>query len=151
MKVQLTSENHMRWYLATITMVVTIEGQLEKVIHKNLHLIQAGSDDSAYNKAVELGNDSETSYLNSKDQLVDLSFHGLDELEETTELDIYDGVELRFEEFEDVSSEQLNDYISHKTELSVFSSNKRNAGDSNADYGSKEVRDYVNKTLNHEK
>jgi hypothetical protein len=147
MKVQLGSEGKERWYLASIIMVITIEGESKNVVHKNLHLIQAESDDIAYAKAIKLGNDSETSYLNSNDQLVDMSFYGLAELEETIELDIYDGVELTFDEFDDLSISELEGFVPLKKELSVFSLRASVSEKNELDYGSKEVRDMVERSI----
>ena len=147
MKVQLGSEGKERWYLASIIMVITIEGESKNVVHKNLHLIQAESDDIAYAKAIKLGNDSETSYLNSNDQLVDMSFYGLAELEETIELDIYDGVELTFDEFDDLSLSELEGFVPLKKELSVFSLRASVSEKNELDYGSKEVRDMVERSI----
>ena len=145
MKEKLKSESQSRWYLTTILMVLTIENVQRKIVHKNLHLIQAESDDVAYDKAIKLGNDSETSYLNSKNQSVNISFYGLAELEETTEFDIYDGVELRFDEFENLSSAELKSFVPLKKDLSVFSFRKSILKENQLDYGSKEVRKLVRK------
>jgi len=142
MKVQLSDDGVFQWYLATIVMLITVEGEQKNVVHKNLHLIQAESDEVAYDKALKLGDDSETSYVNSKDQLVNISFYGLAELEETIELDIYDGVELKFDELEDVNPSQLTTLVSLKKDLSLFL-DKGPVDESALDYGSKEVRDMV--------
>ena len=147
MKVQLNSDESVKWYLATIVMVITIESVSKNIVHKNLHLIQSESDQAAYDKAINLGTESETSYLNSKDQLVNISFHGLAELEETIELDIYDGVELTFDEFEDVSPSKLEEIVPSKKELSVFLTKTPTIKESELDYGSKEIRAMVEKCV----
>lgn len=143
MKVQLNSEGCGKWYLATIVMIITIENERKNVVHKNLHLIQAESGEAAYDKALALGNDSETSHLNSKDQLVNISFYGLAELEETVELDIYDGMELTFNEFEDVSSNELKKFVPFKKDLSIFFTKSSTVKENELDYGSKEIRTMV--------
>ena len=145
MKVQLNSDGCSKWYLATIIMVITIDGEAKNVVHKNLHLIQAESDEDAYDKALNLGTDSETSYLNSKDQLVDISFYGLAELEETIELDIYDGVELTFKELEDVSTSELKKLLPLKKDLGIFFTKRTSIKENELDYGSKEIRAMVEK------
>ena len=145
MKVQLNSDGCSKWYLATIITVITIDGEAKNVVHKNLHLIQAESDEDAYDKALNLGTDSETSYLNSKDQLVDISFYGLAELEETIELDIYDGVELTFKELEDVSTSELKKLLPLKKDLGIFFTKRTSIKENELDYGSKEIRAMVEK------
>lgn len=140
MKVQLNNDDGVKWYLATLIMVITIESESKNVVHKNLHLIQAESDETAYGKALELGSDSETSYSNSKNQRVTISFYGLAKLEETIELDIYDGVELTFDERKNVSVDELKKLIPLKKDLGIFLSKKQTVRESELDYGSKEIR-----------
>lgn len=143
----LKSEDQSRWYLTTILMILTIENEGRNVVHRNLHLIKAISDDDAYEKALKLGKDSETSYLNPKGKLVDISFYGLIDLELTTEQEIYDGVELRFDEIGDVNPNELKDLVSLKKNLSIFSNKKSNIGGDRLDYSSKEVKDIAKRII----
>ena len=147
MKVQLSSEGQANWYLATVVMLITIEGERKNVVHKNLHLLQAESDDVAYDKALKIGNDSETSHLNRKDQLVTMSFYGLAELVETIELDIYDGVELTFDELKDVSPSELETFVPFKRDLSAFFDRNSTPEENELDYGSKEASDIAMRVI----
>ena len=147
LKIELESDPRQRLYLASILMLVTVDNEIKNIVNKNLHLIQAESDDAAYEKSVKLGRDSETDYLNSKDQLVKISFIGLAELELAIEDDIYDGMELAFEQFEDLTSQEIDNLVSLKKDLDAFSLNTLTSEKGELDYGSKEVRKMAKKML----
>jgi hypothetical protein len=82
-----------KWYLADIIEEIQVQGHPLNVIHINMLLVRADSPEEAYIKAIELGEQCNTSYENSAGSLVTISFRGLrdlyvihDELEHGAEL-----------------------------------------------------------------
>jgi hypothetical protein len=128
-----------KWYLATIVMEITVDGDARNVVHRNLTLVRADSPDEAFDKALALGKDAETEYTNRGDQLVRHRFRGLGEL-----LVVYDefehGSELLFDQDINVSPEQIRSWIKSKDQLGVFQPIQPHEG---PDYGSKEIMEEV--------
>lgn len=68
------------WYLADVVMEHRIEGDAQNVVHVNTHLVEAGSPDEAYVKALALGRGGEHDYENTDGRQVRVLFRGLREL-----------------------------------------------------------------------
>lgn len=107
------------WYLADVILEHRIEGEPRNVIHVNTHLIEAGSPDQAYDKALALGQACEQEYLNSVGKLVHVVFRGLRELNVIHE-ELGDGAELTYEESIGMPEERLRQWITPKEQLGVF-------------------------------
>lgn len=124
-----------RWYLATIIEEITVDGDSRNVVHKNHVLIRGDSPENAYDKAHELGRNSEISYENPKGRLVRIRFKGLSELHV-----IYDeldhGAELYYEELTNLSQAQIEALCRPKAELAVFQPISPSLG---PDYRSREI------------
>ena len=69
-----------KWFIAEIIQEITIEQDPRNIVHKNLVLVRADAGSEAYDKAIELGVQSEVSYKNPDGKLVTISFRGLGEL-----------------------------------------------------------------------
>ena len=108
-----------RWYLADVLLEHRIDGDARNVVHVNTHLIEAGSPDEAYDKAVALGRDSEHEYENTDDRQVRVVFRGLRELNVIHE-PLEDGAELMYTEDVGVPEDKLQEWARPKKQLGVF-------------------------------
>ena len=123
------------WYLANLVQEISVEGEPKKVIHKNLVLIHADSPEKAFEKAIELGAQSELQYENPKGQAVQITFRGLNEL-----CVIYDklehGAELQYEEIIGPSTDEIEKLLRRKEDLAVF---RTITSTDRPDFSSKEI------------
>lgn len=124
-----------KWYLATMIEEITVEGDSRNVVHKNYVLIRADSPEEAYEKAHELGKNSDTSYDNPEGKLVQIRFRGLSELNVVYD-ELEHGAELLYEEFLGLSEERVRALLRPKKELGVFRPISPGAG---PDYSSREI------------
>jgi len=128
-----------QWYIAELVEEITVEDDPRNVVHKNLVLIRAGSPEGAYDKALSLGREAETSYENPAGKHVRFTFRGLSELNVIhDELD--DGAELLYEQKVGVPHHEIEKWVLPKEQLAVFRSIA--PGDW-PDYSSKETMDDV--------
>lgn len=108
-----------RWYLAEVVLEHRIDGDSRNVVHVNVHLVEAGSADEAYEKAMALGRREEHEYENTDGRLVRMVFRGLRELNVIHE-PLEDWAELMYTEDVGVPEEQLCGWITPKEQLAVF-------------------------------
>jgi hypothetical protein len=125
-----------RWYIADLLEEITISGESKNVLHRNSILIRADSPEEAYEKAGNFGRNSETSYLNSKNQNVSIKFRGIAELDVIRD-QLEDGAELMYTERIGVAEDEITKLIPRKEQLGIFRPIKPSPA---PDYGSKEVR-----------
>ena len=92
-----------------------------------MHLIRADSPEKAYDKAIELGQDSEMNYENTDGKQVEISFLGLTDLSVIYE-ELEDGAELSFQEDVGITEEELAQMLTEKENLSVFRPIERSEG-----------------------
>ena len=109
-----------RWYLADVVLEHAVEGNPRNVVHVNLHLIEAGSPERAYEKAIALGQASEQLYANPDGREVRVTFRGLRDLNVIHDA-LEDGAELAYEESIGMSEDRLSTWLRPKEQLSVFS------------------------------
>lgn len=110
------SEN--KWYVATLIMVCKVENEPGPwTCDEQICVIRATSEQLAYEKALQLGEDSATSYQNVYGQTVQWSFVGLGNLEEILADAIRDGTEIRSRLFGHNEPSKL---VLAKEQLSVF-------------------------------
>src|SRR4051812_35420947 len=106
------------WYIADLVEEIVVEDDQRNVVHCNLVLVRADSPEQAYERAVELGRDSETSYLNSQGKRVEVRFRGLCDLNV-----IHDGLEhgseLTYTRKVGMTPEQVARLVAPKERLSV--------------------------------
>jgi hypothetical protein len=107
------------WYIADLLMEITVHGAKSNVIHRNLTLIRADSPEKAYQKAQQIGTQSETAYKNPQSQLVEIRFRGIAKLDAIYE-PLEDGAELAFEEIIGVSEQEIQRIIPPREKLDVF-------------------------------
>jgi hypothetical protein len=108
-----------KWYLAWVVEEMTIEGDPRNVVHINQFLIRADSPDEAYEKALEIGRESEMTYENTDGRRVVCSFRGLQDLQVIHD-ELEHGAELSYEEKVDMPAEKIKRMVREKAELGVF-------------------------------
>ena len=69
------------WFLATLIMEISVQGDTRNVVHRNLFLVSACSPEEAYDKAMRLGREGETTYGNPAGRAVRHSFRGVAQLD----------------------------------------------------------------------
>lgn len=116
-------------------MEITVSGDARNVIHKNLMLVSADAPEQAYQRALDLGRESETSYKNPSGDFVNIAFKGISQLERVYD-ELEHGAELMFSYQVGVSPEQISSLIPSKGQLGVFRPPRRAEG---PDYASGEV------------
>lgn len=130
-----------KWYIAELVMECLIEKEPRNVVHVNIVLVRADSPSSAFEKAEQLGKESEDSYLNPTNQKTVWIYRGLRALDVIHD-ELEHGAELMYEEKIDVSEDAVQDMITTKSEINVFRPyEQRNS--SKPDYGSKEIMEQV--------
>ena len=108
-----------KWYIAELVMECRIDGESRNVVHVNIILIRADSPEEAFKKAQELGRESESSYLNPKNQQVLWRYRGLRDLNVIHD-ELEDGAELMFEEKIAISADEVQKMLTAKYQLNVF-------------------------------
>jgi hypothetical protein len=128
-----------QWFLAELVMEITVTGDERTVVHKNLVLVGAHSADDAYQKATELGAQSESRFENPSGNIVRIVFRGVSKL-----YVIYDhlehGAELMYEEEIGLTEEEIARLIPPKETLSIFRPVTPSKG---PDYSCKEILDEI--------
>ncbi|MDY3555953.1 DUF4288 domain-containing protein [Gemmata sp. JC717] len=119
-----------RWYLADVVLEHRIDGDAENLVHVNTHLIEAGTPDVAYDKAVALGLQQEREYENSDGGRVRVLFRGLRELNVIHE-PLEDGAEIMYTENVGVPEGRLREWSRPREQLGVFRPIEPRAGGPN--------------------
>ena len=135
-----------KWYIAELVMECKIEEEPRNVVHVNITLVRADSPQSAFEKAEQLGKESETSYLNHKNQQATWYYRGLRDLNVIHD-DLEHGAELMFEEEIGIPEDEVQDMLTTKSEINVF--RKQNPRDSSEpNYACKEIMGEVQRMMN---
>jgi Domain of unknown function (DUF4288) len=134
-----------KWYLADIIEEIRVEGDPRNVVHTNVVLIQANSPIEAFEKAIAVGKNGETSYQNPDGKLVNIRYRGLRQLNVIHE-EIEDGAEIAYEEEIGLSEEEIQGRVRGKEELAVFAPIERSPG---PDYAAREVVEEVYQRFPH--
>jgi hypothetical protein len=108
-----------KWYLAEIVEEFQIMGEQANLVHINFVLVRADSSEEAYNKAIELGKEGESSYENKDGKLVTCVFRGLHNLHVIQE-ELEHGAELLYERQVGLTEEQVGALVRPKNQLNVF-------------------------------
>lgn len=131
------------WYIAELIERISVAGDPRLVVHRNMHLIRADSPDAAYTKALALGSESETTYVNPAGQQVSIEFLGLADLSVIYE-PLEDGAELAYTRYIVGSRQESEQFVRNRNNLTVFAQVPPADG---PDYSSKDVVDMMNKPL----
>lgn len=109
------------WYVATLIIRSKVDNQSTGpwTCQEQIRIIEAPNEDEAYRKSIKLGQGEEHSYRNVYGELVYWEFIGLEDLEELSDEEIQDGMEIRcrFLEKEDPAS-----LVNEKEGLTVYKS-----------------------------
>ena len=108
-----------RWYIADLVVEHRVQGDSRNLVHVNIHLIEAGSPDEAFDKATARGRESEFIYTNPDGKQVQAIFRGLRDLNVIHD-PLQDGAELAYEESVDVPEAKLASSLSSKEDLGAF-------------------------------
>jgi len=108
----------MEWFLADLIQQFTFaDGR--RSIHVNTLLVKATSIEQAYAKALGFGEAYNYSFTNTDQEEVKVSFRGLRDL-----CLVYDklegGAELTYEEYEEITEEEIAAMVTPKEKLAVF-------------------------------
>lgn len=131
------------WYLANLVERISVAGDPRLVVHRNMHLIRADSPEEAYAKALILGQESETIYLNPAGQQVAIEFVGLAELSVISE-PLEDGAELAYTQHVVSSREESEQFVRERNNLAIFAPILPADG---PDYSAKDVVEMMGKLL----
>ena len=113
------------WYIAGIMLRFEVAGENKDNSNRrttaweNQHLVKAENPDEAYQKALKIGKDSESEYINTDGTAVRWIFEGL-----TTLISVYeeleDGAEIMWIKRENKAVKTIKNRIKSKDNLEVF-------------------------------
>ncbi|MEH2049268.1 DUF4288 domain-containing protein [Nostoc sp.] len=133
------------WYIAELVIECNVEGNPHNVIHVNVVLVRAYSPEEAFEKAEELGDESNSTYLNPKNQTVTFTYRGLRDLNVIHD-ELEHGAELMFEEKIGICESKLQQMLTPKSQLAIFRPLEP-IDPSKPDYSSKEIMNEVAKRM----
>lgn len=133
-----------RWFYATHIVKIAVEGDPRSVVHANTVLVQAMDAEDAHARALELGREASTEYLNPLGKRVTITFVGLSELDEIGPT-LEHGTEICFTEKVGLSDDEIAKRVCPKNELNAFRPIAEPAD--TPDYTSVEVLDEARKLL----
>ena len=133
------------WYLAEIIEQITVEDDPRIVVHTNMVLIHASSPKQAYEKANELGKQSNISYDNTEGKLVTIKFLGLHDLNVIHD-QLEHGAELTYQEYIGMDERKIQALVSTKNDLGVFAPIKTPRG---PNYAARDIMEDVFKHFPH--
>ncbi len=132
------------WYVAEILEEISVEGAAKKVVHRNLVLVDADSPDQAYERAVELGKQGESSYRNPEGRNVLARFLGLADLSVVYD-ELEHGAELAYTEQLVRSDEDTSHLVRPRSQLSIF--RNRDELSTSLDYSDRVIVDQAKELL----
>lgn len=112
------------WYIADILVESKIKGSDRNIVETNAILINAASDEEAYEKTLKLGDDYDDCYVNPNDETVIVKFRGIRQLAKIDGT-LAHGTELFFEEKENVLESEINQLLRNREELTLFMKNEQ--------------------------
>ncbi len=108
-----------RWFLAELVEEIRVEDDPRNVVHINMVLIEANTPELAYERALELGDELNSTYHNPDGKLVTVTFRGLHKLNVVYD-ELEHGAELFYHEHIDLPETKIAALITDKQHLSVF-------------------------------
>jgi hypothetical protein len=116
-----------KWYLADLIVEISIDAEPSSLIHINTILVRADSPEEAHEKALELGQQEDQTYVNTDGKLVSSVFRGLRDLNVIHD-ELEHGAELMYRERVGLSAEQIGALVTPKVKLGVFAARVPSAG-----------------------
>jgi hypothetical protein len=108
-----------KWYPAGLMEAFQSASEANYLLWINWILVRAGNAEEAYARALKFGEERNTEYPNTDGVLVTVSFRGLRDLYEIYE-ELEDGAEIIYDEYEDISSDDIDARARKKEDLAVF-------------------------------
>jgi len=136
-----------QWYLAEIVMHITVENDPRPVVHTNMVLVEASSNEEAYEKALQLGKEEEQTYENIEGKQVEFRFRGLHDLNLIHD-ELEHGAEIIYSEDIGMNESQIEALVAPKQNLGIFAPRKPTSG---PDYASGDVMRKVFEVMNSSK
>ncbi|MBS0632766.1 MAG: DUF4288 domain-containing protein [Verrucomicrobia bacterium] len=109
----------LNWYLAELVQECRVENYTTSHVWVNTHLIRAGSNREAYEKAQKIGKAYNSTYKNDAGGKVTWRFRGLRELLPIL-ASIEDGAELAFESHTRLTPKGVRAMVKAKAQLAAF-------------------------------
>ena len=107
------------WYLALMLFSTEVKAAGALELEVSFTLIYAAGPEEAYNAAMKIGHEREVSFTNTDDQVVDVKYHGLKDLNVILD-PLENGAEIAFEVIPDIESDEIAKQVSRKEDLGVF-------------------------------
>lgn len=105
-----------KWFLADIVMETTVQDEPGNLVHINLTLIRASSLAEAYERSLQVGQESESTYQNLDGKMVTRRFRGLRNLNVIHE-ELEHGSEIAYDELEDQDENHIQGLLRSREEL----------------------------------
>lgn len=109
------------WFVAELVEELTVADDPRNIVWRNLTLIRAKLPEEAYQRALALGKEGDTEYLNPDGKLVTVRFRGISYLDVIHD-GLEDGAELLYHSETDVPQERIEKLLRAKNELNAFRS-----------------------------
>ena len=93
--------------------------RLTSLVHVNLVLIRADSPEEAYERSLEVGQQSNYSYENTDGEIVTVRFRGLHGLNVIHE-ELTHGSEIAYAAYEDLTEDRIQALLHSKETLNIF-------------------------------
>ena len=121
--------NKMEWFLADLIQQFTFANGDGPLVWVNTVLIKASGLEEAYEKALKRGDRYDSTFVNTDGIEVKVTFRGLRNLFLIYE-ELEDGAELIYEEFDEISEDEIAAMISPKEQLAAFQCHSENLAES---------------------
>src|SRR5688572_6263013 len=108
-----------KWYLAGLMEAFQSASEANYLLWINWILVRASDAEEAYARALKFGEERNREWVNPDGVLVTVTFRGLRDLYEIYE-ELEDGAEIIYDEYEDISSDDIDAKATKKEELAVF-------------------------------
>jgi hypothetical protein len=133
-----------KWYIAELVEELTVEDDPTLTIHINMILVRADDPEEAYQSALQLGSEYQTSYENPGGKTVTIRFAGIHTLNVVDD-ELEHGAELSYRRIQSTDPATASTLVRPKEELGIFAPRRPRNG---PDYTSKSVLEEVARRLN---
>jgi hypothetical protein len=136
------------WFLAQIVQEIRVAGSKRNIVHINFVIIHARSPGVAYDRAMSIGKEGDTSYINELGNRVTVRFRGLRDLDVIYD-PLEDGCEIMFTEKLGVTRQGIKKLVRPKRQLEAFLPIRERPGRPN--FSSKRIMDQAKSELDERK
>ena len=107
------------WFFAQIVLEIRVAGSKRNVVHVNYVLVHASSPKDAFKRAMSMGKQGNSSYVNELGKRVTIRFRGLRDLDVIHD-PLEDGCEIMYGERLGMTERSLRKLVRPKRQLEVF-------------------------------